>query len=72
MDPRPRRYLPRLILALSRPFFRYSQTRDAYVLRFGGNRSGPVLRPDRRTRQQPFDGPDRRNGPRGSLIQQSF
>ncbi len=30
-------------LLLIRPVMRYSQTRDAYVLRVGGRRYGPVL-----------------------------
>lgn len=41
---RPRRYLPAWLFALLRPFFRYSQTRHAYVLRLVGRRMGPVIR----------------------------
>lgn len=58
---RPRRYLARHWLALLRPAFRYSRTRDAYVLRAVGNTRGPVLRIDRRaSRSRQFDGADRR------------
>jgi len=46
-------------LILSRPFTRYSASRDAYVLRVVGRRVGPVLRVDRRRRRR-FDGVDRR------------
>lgn len=41
--PRPRRHLPSPVLALATPFFRYSPTRGAYVLRVIGDRRGPVL-----------------------------
>jgi hypothetical protein len=57
---RPRRYLSSPTLVVSRPFFRYSVTRDAYVLRFVGNKRGPVLRRDRRRTNREFVGPDRR------------
>jgi hypothetical protein len=57
---RPRRYLPSSALIAMRPAFRYSSTRDAYVLRFVGNRRGPVLRRERRLAQVDYDGPDRR------------
>ena len=40
---RPRRDVSPLLLALLRPFFRYSYTRDAWVLRVVGERYGPVL-----------------------------
>jgi hypothetical protein len=41
--------------------FRYSPTRDAYVLRVLGRSLGPVLRIDRRGRHgQAFEGIDRR------------
>lgn len=44
-----------------RPVFRYSATRDAFVLRAVGNSRGPVLRLDRRGRRQgAFKGIDRR------------
>jgi hypothetical protein len=42
--PRPRHSVPGWLLVLLRPLFRYSVTRDAYVLRAVGNRRGPVLR----------------------------
>jgi hypothetical protein len=48
-------------MTLLRPFLRYSRSRDAYVLRGIGAKTGPVLRLDRRT-GQPFDGVDRRQG----------
>ena len=40
------------------PLFRYSQPRDAYVLRVIGHHVGPVLRVDRRAER-------RRGGDRG-------
>jgi len=43
-----------------RPLLRYSDSRDAYVLRRVGHRVGPVLRRDRRRGQRAFDGPDLR------------
>jgi hypothetical protein len=44
-----------------RPVFRYSYTRDAYVLRGIGHSSGPVLVADRRlARKRRFDGVERR------------
>jgi hypothetical protein len=58
---RPRRYVARYWLLLLKPALRYSTTRDAFVLRGIGNSRGPVLRPDRRKRQQrTFEGIDRR------------
>jgi hypothetical protein len=45
---RPRRYIARRWITISRPMLRYSQPRDAYVLRVVGRKWGPVLRPDRR------------------------
>jgi len=58
---RPRRYLARHWLLLLRPFFRYSHTRDAFVLRLGGSEIGPVLRVERRSRRRrPAEGADRR------------
>ncbi len=56
---RPRRYVARHWLLISRPLFRYSESRDAYILRMVGGRRGPVLRLDRRHHQS-FDGVDRR------------
>jgi hypothetical protein len=58
---RPRRYVASYGLLLLKPALRYSTTRDAFVLRGIGNSRGPVLRPDRRKRQQrTFEGIDRR------------
>ena len=58
---RPRRYTAPHWLTLLRPLLRYSANRDAYVLRGVGGSIGPVLRPDRRSRQAgAFDGVDRR------------
>jgi hypothetical protein len=61
---RPRRYIARHWLLILRPVLRYSITRDAFVLRFVGNSTGPVLRLDRRNRnrrrREPFEGVDRR------------
>jgi len=59
---RPRRYVARHWLALLRPAFRYSTTRDAYVLRVVGGDLGPVLRRDRRrvSRRLQADGVERR------------
>ena len=49
---------------LLRPLFRYSYSRDAFVLRLIGRSLGPVLRPDRRLRaKRSFEGIERR-GPR--------
>lgn len=42
-NARPRKQVSGLMMMLLRPFFRYSITRDAYVLRIIGNRVGPVL-----------------------------
>ena len=48
--PRRRHYVsPALLVGLS-PLFRYSDTRDAYVMRLVGNRYGPVLKPRREGR----------------------
>jgi len=45
--PRPRREVPRIVLLLLRPFYRYDGRREAWILRLGGERRGPVLRPRR-------------------------
>ena len=61
---RPRRYIPRYVLLVLRPAFRYSAMRDAYVLRGVGRRVGPVLRPNRRVARRArhgFEGIDRRS-----------
>jgi len=54
---RPRHPVSRVKLAVARPFFRYSYSRDAYVLRGVGNHRGPVLVPEA---QQPVDDRDAR------------
>ena len=41
--PRHRRQIRPVALVVVRPLFRYSAGRNAYVLRFVGNRIGPVL-----------------------------
>lgn len=41
---RPRWYVSGFALAILRPLFRFSVSRDAYVLRVVGNRTGPVLK----------------------------
>jgi hypothetical protein len=46
-----------------RPVLRYSRSRNAYILRVIGARTGPVLRVDRRS-GQPFDGVERRRAAR--------
>jgi len=45
---RPRRYIAPRWIAIGRPVLRYSQPRDAYVLRIVGRKWGPVLRSERR------------------------
>jgi hypothetical protein len=49
------------MLALARPLFRYSLSRDAYVMRVIGNTHGPVLRRERRHGQREHAGPERRH-----------
>lgn len=58
---RPRHYVSRTTLALARPLFRYSLSRDAYVLRLIGNSRGPVLRRERRSKQAAHAGSERRS-----------
>jgi hypothetical protein len=58
---RPRHYVSRATLALLRPLFRYSLSRDAYVLRVIGNTRGPVLRRERRHQHRDYAGPERRH-----------
>lgn len=41
--PRPRHHVHPVVLAVLRPAFRYSYTREAFVLRAIGNQRGPVL-----------------------------
>jgi hypothetical protein len=43
-----------------RPLMRYSNSRQAYVLRLVGNSVRPVLRRNRRRGQRVFNGPDLR------------
>ncbi len=59
---RPRQYVSAARLYAMFPVLRFSFERGAYVLRFVGESRGPVLRKDRRRRQQEFTGPDRRAG----------
>jgi len=42
--PRPRHDVPTSVRPLLRPFFRYSYTRDAWVLLGVGRKRGPVIR----------------------------
>jgi hypothetical protein len=42
-SPRPRHDLPPRVVLLLRPFFRYSDWRNAWVLRIVGERFGPVI-----------------------------
>ncbi len=60
---RPRHYVAQHWLLLLKPMFRYSSTRNAFVLRAIGNSSGPVLRANRRRRrrQSPYTGAERRH-----------
>ena len=46
MGMRPRRYVSPRVMTMLRPAFRYSQSRDAYILRVIGKQRGPVLRED--------------------------
>jgi hypothetical protein len=58
---RTRRYVAKHWLTLLGPTLRYSYSRDAFVLRGVGRAVGPVLRADRRERQdRPLDGVERR------------
>ena len=53
-QPRPRTYVRPAVLLALRLFFRFSASRDAYVLRIVGRRVGPVLRVQpRRGRRRP-------------------
>jgi len=58
---RPRHYVSRGTLALLSPLFRYSLSRDAYVLRVIGNTRGPVLRRERRNKEREYAGAERRH-----------
>jgi hypothetical protein len=66
--PRPRRYVPAALLTMTRPLFRYSHTRDAFVLRMARGRTGPVLKRERRRDEALYNGPERRadSEPRGA------
>ncbi len=60
-QPRKRRYVSRTTVRLLRPLLRYSEGREAYVLRLVGRRFGPVLRQDRRRAgRRGYSGPERR------------
>lgn len=59
---RPRRYVRSAQLMALRPLLRYSELREAYVLRAVGRRFGPVLRRDRRHDRAEWHGRDRRRG----------
>jgi hypothetical protein len=67
---RPRRYIARHWLLLGRPILRYSEPRDAYVLRVVGRQWGPVLRADRR-HLNGFEGVERRGSARRDARQGS-
>ena len=58
---RTRRYTAQHWLVLAAPLLRFSQSRDAYVMRVLGTKVGPVLKPDRRAmNRRRLDGPERR------------
>jgi hypothetical protein len=57
---RPRHYVPAPVLTVTRPLFRYSATRDAFVLRIAHGNTGPVLKPERRRTEDPYTGAERR------------
>ena len=57
---RPRHYVPAPLLTVTRPLFRYSATRDAFVLRIARGKAGPVLKGERRRSEGPYTGPERR------------
>ena len=54
---RERHYISPALLTALRPFFRYSESRDAYILRVVGTKRGPVLKegpaPEPRFRRAP-------------------
>jgi hypothetical protein len=52
-------------LTALRPLFRYSYSRNAYILRLVGARTGPVLTPKRFTRDSDQGEPAPRPDPRG-------
>jgi hypothetical protein len=57
---RPRHYVPAPLLTVTRPLFRYSATRDAFVLRIAHGKTGPVLKRERRLSEDAYTGPERR------------
>jgi hypothetical protein len=63
---RPRRYVAQRWIRIGRPVLRYSQPRDAYVLRLVGRKWGPVLRSDRRRRRGLGEGAELRSAERRS------
>jgi hypothetical protein len=64
---RPRRYVARHWVAMGRPVFRFSEHRDAYVLRVVGRKWGPVLRIDRREEGRAFESAADRRGSRARV-----
>ncbi len=61
---RPRRYVAPRLIAIGRPVLRYSQPRDAYVLRLVGRKWGPVLRSERRRPRSLSEGAELRSAER--------
>ena len=78
---RSRHYVSSATLLVLSPLFRYSLTRDAYVLRLLGQRVGPVLRANRRHRgarslrwagaapRDVYTGPERRHAGQRAGVQ---
>jgi hypothetical protein len=66
--PRQRRYVNRWITRLLWPLFRYSEGREAYVLRAVGHWRGPVLKRDRRGGASGYSGPNRRHTSAGGVV----
>ena len=58
---RRRHFVAPLTLVLLRPCFRYSLSRDAYVVRLIGSTHGPVLQRERRHKPGDYAGPERRH-----------
>jgi len=52
-QPRERRHIGALGLLVLRPFLRYSESRDAYILRAVGRTRGPVFVRHRLPRRRP-------------------
>jgi len=61
---RPRRYVAPRLITVGRPILRYSQPRDAYVLRLVGRKWGPVLRSERRRPRMLAEGAELRSAER--------